>query len=101
MGRLGQRLYQSRTYHCITPYVGGGVGFATISVNGLKDVNVPNDSVFYAADHTQTNFAWGVYGGLSYDVTPSLAIDLIATPISATRAADGSRPSTIRARTRA
>jgi len=64
------------TYHCITPYVGGGVGFATISVNGLKDVNVPNESVFYAADHTQTNFAWGVYGGLSYDVTPGLAIDL-------------------------
>ncbi len=30
------------TYHCITPYVGGGVGFASISVLGLKDVNVPN-----------------------------------------------------------
>jgi opacity protein-like surface antigen len=90
------------TYHCITPYVGGGVGFATISVNGLKDVNVPNESVFYAADHTQTNFAWGVYGGLSYDVTPGLAIDLsYRSPISAMRAADVSRLSTIRARIRA
>lgn len=64
------------TYWCITPYIGGGIGFASISVNGLKDVNVPNNSVFYAADHSQSNFAWAVYGGLAYDVNPSLTIDL-------------------------
>ncbi len=64
------------TWHCITPYVGGGVGFASISVNGLKDVNVPNNSVFYAQSNTETNFAWAVYGGLAYDVTPSLTLDL-------------------------
>ncbi len=64
------------TWHCITPYVGGGIGFASISVNGLKDVNVPNNSVFYAQSNTETNFAWAVYGGLSYDVTPSLTLDL-------------------------
>jgi len=45
-------------------------------VNGLKDVNVPNNSVFYGADNTQTNFAWAFYGRLSYDVNPSLTIDL-------------------------
>ena len=28
-----------------TPYVGAGIGFATISVDGLKDVNVPQASV--------------------------------------------------------
>jgi opacity protein-like surface antigen len=64
------------TYWCITPYVGGGVGFASISVNGLKDVNVPNNSVFYAQSNTETNFAWAVYGGLAYDVTPSVTLDL-------------------------
>ncbi len=64
------------TYHCLTPYVGGGVGFASISVLGLKDVNVPNQSVFYATDNTETNFAWAVYAGLAYDVTPGLTIDL-------------------------
>ena len=64
------------TYHCVTPYIGGGVGFASISVLGLKDVNVPNFSVFYAADHTESNFAWAVYAGLAYDVTPSVTIDL-------------------------
>jgi len=32
------------TWHCVTPYVGGGVGFASVSVLGLKDVNVPTAS---------------------------------------------------------
>jgi opacity protein-like surface antigen len=42
---------------CTTPFAGGGIGLASVSVNGLKDVNVPNNSVFYGADNTQTNFA--------------------------------------------
>lgn len=64
------------TIWCITPYVGGGIGLASVSVLGLKDVNVPNNAVFYAADHTETNFAWAVYGGLAYDVNPSVTLDL-------------------------
>jgi opacity protein-like surface antigen len=64
------------TWHCVTPYIGGGVGFASISVLGLKDVNVPNNGVAFAKDNTETNFAWAVYGGLSYDVNPSVTIDL-------------------------
>jgi opacity protein-like surface antigen len=59
-----------------TPYIGAGIGFATISVNGLKDVNVPNQSVFYASDHTNTNFAWALYAGTAYDVTPQITLDL-------------------------
>jgi opacity protein-like surface antigen len=64
------------TYMCITPYVGGGVGFASVSVQGLKDVNVPNGGVAYATDNTETNFAWAVYGGLAYDVNQSVTLDL-------------------------
>jgi opacity protein-like surface antigen len=45
-------------------------------VLGLKDVNVPNERVFFAADHTETNFAWALYAGLAYDVTPGLTLDL-------------------------
>jgi opacity protein-like surface antigen len=37
---------------------------------------VPNHGVAYGADSTDTNFAWGVYGGLAYDVTPSVTLDL-------------------------
>jgi opacity protein-like surface antigen len=64
------------TWLCVTPYVGGGVGFASISVLGLKDVNVPNNGVAFGKDNTETNFAWAAYGGLSYDVTPAVTIDL-------------------------
>jgi opacity protein-like surface antigen len=59
-----------------TPYVGAGIGFATLSVSGMKDVNVPNNSVFFAADHTNTNFAWALYAGTSYDITPQVTLDL-------------------------
>ena len=64
------------TYWCITPYVGAGIGIASVSVLGMKDVNVPNGGVAYGADNTETNFAWAVYGGLAYDVNPSLTLDL-------------------------
>ena len=60
----------------MTPYIGGGVGFASISVLGYKDVNVPNNGVAYGLDNTETNFAWGLYGGLAYEVTPGLTLDL-------------------------
>ena len=64
------------TWHCVTPYVGGGVGFASLSIFGYKDVNVPQNSVAYGQDNTETNFAWAVYAGLSYKVNPSLTLDL-------------------------
>jgi opacity protein-like surface antigen len=64
------------TWHCVTPYVGGGIGFASIDVIGLTDVNVPNGGVAYAKDNSETNFAWALYAGLSYKVTPGLTIDL-------------------------
>jgi hypothetical protein len=82
-GRSNRRDIDLGTWHCITPYVGGRgyrvggvIGFATISVDGLKDVDVPKNNVFYAQNNTETNFAWGVYGGLAYDASPSLTLDL-------------------------
>jgi opacity protein-like surface antigen len=59
-----------------TPFVGAGIGFASINVSGLKDVNVPNNGVGYAADKTSTNFAWALYAGTSFDVTSQVALDL-------------------------
>jgi opacity protein-like surface antigen len=64
------------TWHCITPYVGAGVGFASLSITGYKDVNVPNRSVAYGQNNTETNFAWAAYAGFAYKVTPGLTIDL-------------------------
>lgn len=64
------------TWRGITPYIGGGIGIASIDVQGFKDVNVPNNSVFYGnSDNATTNFAWALYAGLSYDVTDQLTLD--------------------------
>jgi opacity protein-like surface antigen len=64
------------TWHCVTPYIGAGVGFATIDVIGLKDVNIPQVGLAFAKDNTETNFAWALYAGFAYKVTPGLTIDL-------------------------
>ncbi len=59
-----------------TPFVGAGIGFASISVEGLRDINTPNEGAAFGADKTSTNFAWALYAGVSYDVTPQTVIDL-------------------------
>lgn len=64
------------TWRGLTPYVGGGIGLAYVDVQGFKDVNVPNNSVFYGdKDTSTTNFAWALYAGVSYDVTDQLTLD--------------------------
>jgi opacity protein-like surface antigen len=62
----------------ITPYIGAGIGFATISVDGLRDDGLTNvgSSIAYGADKTTTNFAYAFYAGASFDVTPQVALDL-------------------------
>jgi opacity protein-like surface antigen len=64
------------TWCGFTPYLGAGIGFSTITVDGLKDVNVPQGGVAFGATNTTTNFAWALHAGLAYDVSPQLAIDL-------------------------
>jgi opacity protein-like surface antigen len=64
-----------------TPYIGAGIGFANISVNGVRDdgINGPAGnipSVAFGGDKTSTNFAWAFHAGVSYDVTPQFVVDL-------------------------
>lgn len=60
----------------ITPYVGAGIGWATISVEGLKDINTVQGATWYGADKTTTNFAWALYAGASIELSPQVALDL-------------------------
>jgi opacity protein-like surface antigen len=66
-----------------TPFIGAGVGFASITVSGLRDDGVVDDpnfgavpSIAYGANKTTTNFAYAFYAGTSYDVTPQVTLDL-------------------------
>lgn len=64
------------TWRGITPYIGGGVGLASLEVMGYKDINPITDAMFIAdKDKSTTNFAWALYAGLSYDVTPQWTLD--------------------------
>jgi opacity protein-like surface antigen len=64
------------TWCGFTPFIGAGIGFASVTVDGLRDVNVPQNGVAFGATNTNTNFAWALHAGVSYDVSPQLALDL-------------------------
>jgi len=65
------------TWRGITPYVGAGIGIASIDVQGYTDINTPQAGfAFSARDNSTTNFAWALYAGLSYDVTEQFTVDL-------------------------
>jgi outer membrane autotransporter protein len=54
----------------VTPYVGGGVGFANISAN---DVEVEGIDV---ADDDDNVFAYQLAAGIAFEINPNLALDL-------------------------
>jgi len=58
-------------WHGIVPYVGGGVGVAAHQFRGLYD-----NGGAYAADTNPANFAWSVMGGVAFNVTPNLKLDI-------------------------
>jgi opacity protein-like surface antigen len=74
------------TWWGITPYVGAGVGFSYNRLSGFSDTsaNYPGNTTGgtgypgggYADDHGKWNFAWDLTGGLSFNVTPNLKLDL-------------------------
>jgi opacity protein-like surface antigen len=63
-----------------TPFIGAGIGFASLTVEGMKDVNVVAGggpgSVAFGVDKTNTNFAYAFYAGVAFDVTAQTVIDL-------------------------
>lgn len=56
-------------YGGFTPYLGGGVGVAH---HRLTNVDLPGDS----SSGSNTDFAWNITAGLSYDVAPGLLLDV-------------------------
>ena len=60
----------------VSTYLGAGAGASYNTIHGFTDTNVPNGGEAYAATHSQWQFAWALYAGLAYDVTPNLTVDL-------------------------
>lgn len=66
------------TWHRITPFVGAGVGFATIFTSDVRDVGYAAfaGGSGSAASKTDTRFAWAIHAGLGYDLTSNLKAEV-------------------------
>jgi len=72
------------TWWCVTPYIGAGIGGSYNTITSFVDQGmtmsgtggIPIISTTYADDHSKWSFAWALYAGLAYQVTPTFAVDL-------------------------
>ncbi|UGY17501.1 outer membrane protein [Bradyrhizobium septentrionale] len=69
------------TWGCLTPFIGAGVGAATIKTSAFSDIaTFPSGSgltsSFIADGATKTNFAWAVHAGVAYRVTNNFTVEL-------------------------
>jgi opacity protein-like surface antigen len=68
------------TWWCITPFVGAGIGTSRNTISSFTDIGnsigLGVSSTTYADNHSQWNFAWALYAGLSYQVTPAFNVEL-------------------------
>jgi opacity protein-like surface antigen len=69
------------TWWCVTPFIGAGIGGSYNTITSFVDIGATQSgqtilSTTYADDHSKWNFAWALYAGLAYQVTPSFTVDL-------------------------
>ncbi|HSI40655.1 MAG TPA: outer membrane beta-barrel protein [Xanthobacteraceae bacterium] len=65
------------TWYSITPFVGAGIGASRNTISGYTDTDsTPGyESFGYANSDSKWNFAWALYAGLAYQVTPNFTIE--------------------------
>lgn len=68
---MANAYYDFKNSSIVTPYIGGGIGFANVNVG---DGNVGGVQVW--ADDDDTVFAYQLAIGTGFDVTKELTIDL-------------------------
>jgi opacity protein-like surface antigen len=71
------------TWWCMTPFVGGGVGFSRNQIDSFRDDGIgfhgngaPITAVAFGEQGTKWNFAWALHAGVDYSVTQNFKIDL-------------------------
>jgi opacity protein-like surface antigen len=69
------------TWYCITPFLGAGVGGSYNTISNFMDTGSTQSgatilSTTYFDTHSQWSFAWALYAGLSYQVTPGFSVEL-------------------------
>jgi opacity protein-like surface antigen len=64
------------TWYGFTPYVGAGIGSSRNTIHDLVDINVPQAGGGTGATDSKWNFAWALYAGFGYQISPNLTLDL-------------------------
>jgi opacity protein-like surface antigen len=86
---LANAYWDIGTWRGITPFVGAGIGASYNTISGFTDVNTPAAGLAYGATASQLSFAWALYAGLGYRVTPNLSIEAAYRYISLGNAHSG------------
>jgi opacity protein-like surface antigen len=79
------------TWGGFTPYVGAGVGTAHLRTHEYTNVTILEPQ-FGVADTTRWNFAWAAMGGIAFQFSPKLALDVGYRYISMGDAVSGTEP---------
>lgn len=68
------------TYRGITPFVGAGIGMVRTTISGFTDYGTstaaPVPAFAYGDDNDEWSFAWALYAGLGFEITPNLTLEL-------------------------
>jgi opacity protein-like surface antigen len=69
------------TWWYVTPFVGAGIGASRNTISNFMDFGASGDggirlSTTYFDDYSKWNFAWALYAGVSYQVTPAFNVEL-------------------------
>jgi opacity protein-like surface antigen len=74
------------TWRAVTPFIGAGIGASRVTIHSFRDAGInyttPGDlttavpTMAFANAASKWNFAWALYAGLAYDVTPNFTVEL-------------------------
>jgi opacity protein-like surface antigen len=66
------------TFGIMTPFIGAGVGGARVKIADFSDFNpvVPGTATGVSGDTSTWNFAWALYAGLAFEVTPQWTFEV-------------------------
>ncbi len=80
---LGNAYLDLGTWWSMTPFVGGGLGFARNQIEGFRNNSIglfsdgtPITAESFGGQGVKWNFAWALHAGVAYTVTPSFQVEL-------------------------
>jgi opacity protein-like surface antigen len=84
---LANLYFDLGTWYGFTPFIGGGVGVADVTIHDYTDRGLAfgagpaplgpflGNGLATARDRSQTNFAWAAHAGVSYAISPNASIE--------------------------